>query len=277
MDDKELKPHRSRLHIALLPALIVVALALLTLFTYGLQHVIASDAATSGSKHASIIPSSFHDLQASASSLRDLARSHRALFVLVYCYAYAVKQTFCIPGSVLMNALGGVLFGVPLGLTLSVLMTTLGATGCYLVSLAWGMQLIECSRMEARVRALRATVTNAHARNQLLWYFLSLRLTTVFPQWLVNISAPHVGVPLPMFMLCTTVGTIPYNALGARAGALINDIQSMSDIFSWPIVLSLLVLALCVSLPALLAKRMDANGAGATEAPVAGTRRSASP
>ena len=72
------------------------------------------------------------------------------------------------------------------------------------------------------------------------------------PNWLMNMSAPLVGVPLPIFALSVGVGLVPYNFICAQAGNIISQIESTSDLFSWRILLTFATMAVVAGLPGLL-------------------------
>ncbi|XP_012430916.2 transmembrane protein 41A isoform X2 [Taeniopygia guttata] len=87
-------------------------------------------------------PADLEELRDLAEALRDYERQHRGAALALFCGAYLYKQSFAIPGSSLLNVLAGALFGPWMGLVLCSVLTSVGATLCYLLSAAFGKQLI---------------------------------------------------------------------------------------------------------------------------------------
>jgi len=56
-----------------------------------------------------------------------------------------------------------------------------------------------------------------------------LRVSPV-PNWLINLSSPHIGVPLKTFALASFVGAIPLAAVHVYAGTAIHKLDSFNDI-----------------------------------------------
>ena len=46
-------------------------------------------------------------------------------------------------------------------------------------------------------------------------------------------SFTFLGVPLHLFFLSVFVGLMPYNYICVTSGAILNDIQDISDIMTW--------------------------------------------
>jgi len=88
-------------------------------------------------------PTSFSDLHQLVALLSQYKENHMSYVVILFSSAYFYKQCFAIPGSVLLNVLGGALFGTVIGFPLVCLLTGLGATGCYMLSRMFGKYYIE--------------------------------------------------------------------------------------------------------------------------------------
>lgn len=48
-------------------------------------------------------------------------------------------------------------------------------------------------------------------KSDLLWYMTFLRLVPMSPNWLINVTAPIVGVPFFTFAGSVFIGLMPYN------------------------------------------------------------------
>ncbi|CAJ0948582.1 unnamed protein product [Ranitomeya imitator] len=89
-----------------------------------------------------VFPSDLDELRELADFLQDYKREHQSYVTLLFCSAYLYKQSFAIPGSSFLNLLGGALFGPWMGLFLCCTLTSIGATFCYLLSQAFGKQIL---------------------------------------------------------------------------------------------------------------------------------------
>lgn len=142
-----------------------------------------------------------------------------AAFVLLY----AVITLFPVPKN-LLGILGGLLFGMALGLLLVWGAAMLGAMAAFVIGRALGREAVE-QMTGARV----ARVDEALARHGLL-SVIAVRLVPVLPFTAINYSAGLTGLPYRAYLLGTAVGILPgtvaYVALGAYA----------TDLSSWPIV-----------------------------------------
>jgi hypothetical protein len=111
--------------------------------------------------------------------------------------------------------------------------------------------------LDKRVAPLRLRVQKARKQRMLPLWLLSVRVTPVFPQWLVNICAPHLGVPFWYVIATTPLGLLPYNAVGVRAGASLGSLHSLDEVFTRRMALGLLGVGAMLLLPSLLARRYE--------------------
>ncbi|CAJ16656.1 SNARE associated Golgi protein, putative [Trypanosoma equiperdum] len=147
--------------------------------------------------------------------LHELAETERARVMFVLTLVYVFLQSFCLPGSALINAAIGAVIGLPLGVPYCVLMGTAGASSCYTIS-----HIIagRCNGHNNRlVQKLRKQVEE-RTPSDLFAYFLLLRLTPVVPNWLLNMASPVAGVPLPTYAAGTLIGIIPQTYISVRFG-----------------------------------------------------------
>ncbi|XP_064092960.1 transmembrane protein 41A-like isoform X1 [Macrobrachium nipponense] len=147
----------------------------------------------------------------SLEDLRELVRvssayktDHWYYVLLLFSSAYIYKQTFAIPGSALLNLLGGALFGSwPLGFPLCCVLTAIGASNCFLLSRLVGKALVQ-KKLASKIQWLQEKIHENE--NQLFLFLISLRVFPMTPNWLLNVSAPYVNVPLPIFSLSVFFG-----------------------------------------------------------------------
>jgi len=148
----------------------------------------------------------------------------------VFTVIFLVKHTLCIPGGTLLNAVGGALFGVYIAVPLCLLLSVVGGIGAYLVSLTCGAPLLAKWRMESRLLPLKRRVDAAASRGSLFRLLVSMRMLPLFPQWLINLGGPHIGIPLHLFIPTTAIGLVPYVVATVGSGATLAGMLDGADV-----------------------------------------------
>ena len=204
-----------------------------------------------------LIPSSLAELQATGALLRAAVAAHPLVMVALFSVAYLFKQTFSFPGSALLNAAAGIAFGWVGGTTLACVCTAGGTLGAYLLSREFGEPLLAKLGAQARLAGMRAHVESARQRGALPVYLTAVRLATVFPQWLLNLAAPHIGIPIALFVPTTTLGLLPYNAITVHAGATLATVSDWSQLLSPRTVALLCGVAVLLVAPHAILRRLS--------------------
>ncbi|KAJ3356861.1 hypothetical protein GGF32_001353 [Allomyces javanicus] len=167
------------------------------------------------------LPHTIAQLKQVAGEVAGLASTHRATVMAAYAVLFTFLQTFAIPGSLMLTLLAGALYPLPVALLLVSACSAIGASACYILARACGRAVV--SRLSPlRVAAWRHEV-DRHAHD-LLPYMVFLRVTPLFPNWLVNVTAPHLGVPLRVFFAGTFLGVMPPGFVYVHAGASLQDL-----------------------------------------------------
>jgi uncharacterized membrane protein YdjX (TVP38/TMEM64 family) len=175
--------------------------------------------------------------------------AHRVTAVIVYMAGYAVAVALSLPISLILTLAGGFLFGLWDATLYVVMAATLGATVLFLAARSAMGQGLRGRAGPAVARMEKGFRENAMS------YLLFLRLTPVFPFWLVNLVAAVVGIPVRTFVLATFLGIIPasfvYASAGHGLGALFESEQSCDPrvLLSARVVLPLVGLALLALVP----------------------------
>nr|CAB3267098.1 transmembrane protein 41A-A-like [Phallusia mammillata] len=194
-------------------------------------------------------PKDLEDLKNLSASLRQHQQDNFALVFLLFCSAYIYKQTFAIPGSVFMNILAGALLGTWIAFPLVCILTAMGASCCFLLSKTFGRDLL-LQRFSDRILAWQNKLQENHSR--LFFFLLSVRLFPASPNWFLNMTSPIVGVPIKLFFISVLFGLMPYNFICVQTGSVLSSINSLDDIFSTTMFLSMLLVAAAVFLPGIL-------------------------
>ena len=178
----------------------------------------APPAAAGGGGSPSLLSSGMSHLN----YLRGVAAGNLPIAVALFSSIFLFKIILCIPGGTLLNAVAGALFGAYLGVPLVLALSVLGSCGAYLLSQHCGGALLARWRLDARLAPLRRRIDLASATGTLPRMLTSLRMLPLFPQWLVNLGAPHLGIPLPLFVQSTALGLAPYVTATVSAGAALS-------------------------------------------------------
>ncbi|XP_034042901.1 transmembrane protein 41A-A isoform X1 [Thalassophryne amazonica] len=194
-------------------------------------------------------PSDLEELRELAELLQFYKTEHTGYVLLLFCSAYLYKQSFAIPGSSFLNILAGAIFGLYQGLLLACVLTTVGATNCYLLSQAFGKRYI-VNVFPDKVSSLQRKVEDN--RDCLFFFLLFLRFFPMSPNWFLNMSAPIVSIPITFFFCSVFIGLLPYNFICVQTGVMLSEVSSLDDLFSWKRLFQLLAIACMALIPGAL-------------------------
>jgi uncharacterized membrane protein YdjX (TVP38/TMEM64 family) len=146
---------------------------------------------------------SLQSIAANREELRHFIADNWLLALLIYMLVYACTIALSIPGATLLTIVGGLLFGWLTGAIAAIMAATAGATLIFLAA--------RTSFEEALTRKAGGLVNRIRDgfTKDAFSYLLFLRLTPVFPFWLVNIAAALAQVRLKTFVSATILGIIP--------------------------------------------------------------------
>ena len=146
---------------------------------------------------------SLQNIAANREELRQFIASNLALALLIYGLVYTCAVALSIPGATLLTIVGGLLFGWLAGALVTIIAATTGATIIF-VAARTSLESV----FTRKAGSLLSKIREGFARDAFN-YLLFLRLTPVFPFWLVNIAAALSGVRLKTFVSATILGIIP--------------------------------------------------------------------
>ena len=159
-----------------------------------------------------------HSIAANREELRHFIENNWALALLIYGLVYACAVALSIPGATLLTISGGLLFGWLTGAVAAIMAATAGAT---LIFLAARTSFEEA--LTRKAGSLVNKIRDSFSRDAFN-YLLFLRLTPVFPFWLVNIAAALAQVRLKTFVSATLLGIIPAAFAFSFAGSGLDSI-----------------------------------------------------
>lgn len=209
--------------------------------------------------------------------LQAFVEAHPVLAPLAAAGIYALATALSLPAGSLLTITAGLIFGWFLGALIVVSGATIGACILFLAAataLAGFFRERAGDRLSAMAKGFRESATN---------YMLFLRLTPIFPFWLVNAVPAILGVNFFTFAWTTFIGIIPGTIAYAYAGeglraivaeraeACLAGIAPCGEPFSFASLVKLEVLIAfallgLVSLLPVLLKRLRGRRPGGTEA-----------
>ena len=158
--------------------------------------------------------------------LLNYVSAHWVTMLTGYMILYAVIVALSIPGASILTIVGGFLFGWIWGGLAALFGATFGALVVFLIARS-SLGAVFKHKAGPFLRRL-AGGFRENAAN----YLLFLRLTPVFPFWLVNIAPALLGVPLGVYLWTTVVGIIPgtfaFSVIGSGLGSVV-EAQEMAN------------------------------------------------
>jgi uncharacterized membrane protein YdjX (TVP38/TMEM64 family) len=132
---------------------------------------------------------------------------------LIALAIYILVVALSVPGATFLTLTFGILFGCLWGGTLAVIGATFGAGILYIATRTALGDMLKRKASDKIAHFQAGFAKNAFN------YLLFLRLTPLFPFWLVNIAPALLNVPLNTFLLATLLGVIPATFIFANVGA----------------------------------------------------------
>lgn len=178
-----------------------------------------------------------------AMSLKFYSQSSNKAFVhtlVVLGTFFTWKQSFTVPGSLIMNVVFGAMYGTYSGTLYTSVLTAVGGVFCYLLSAPLAPLITSLPGLAKPLDAMRRALSPGRARasgrsvvisnlngasNGNVWtYLLVLRVLPIVPYGLMNIACGVLGVPLAPYAGTLAVGSIPWNFVTCQVGDLLQEI-----------------------------------------------------
>ena len=150
--------------------------------------------------------------------LRQFVDGNLAVAILLYIGIYISLVALSVPGAAVMSIAGGFLFGWSISVPATVMAALIGSVIVF--------QVVKTSlgaTLAARAGPMVQRLSKGFSENAFS-YLLFLRLTPVFPFFIVNAVAGLCRVPLRTFVLATVIGIIPASIAFALLGSGLDGI-----------------------------------------------------
>ncbi|CAK4124931.1 unnamed protein product [Aphanomyces euteiches] len=194
-----------------------------------------------------------------SAALRQAMAEDFELTIACFSCVFFIKQTFAIPGSALLNVIAGLLLPLHFAFPLVCVLTTFGASSCFLLSSSLGSHqgLVSLTDyfLPGKLDNLQTRIDAARQEKRLFFVLLFLRIFPFSPNWLLNMASPYLNIPLGLFAPSVFFGLMPYNFVTVKAGSMLSTLSSVSDIFDVQTLLGFLSLAGLILIPAIVKRR----------------------
>lgn len=170
---------------------------------------------------------------------RAAAQADPAAAVALFAAVEVVVIALWLPVGIWMTLLAGFLFGVWWGTAVVSFAATAGAVLAMLSArYVFHDALRRAAQSRPRFRRVLARI-DAGFRDRGAYYVLLLRLTPLFPFWLVNLGLGLTRVRLWDYWWASQLGMLPVTLVVANAGANLAEVDSVGDVLSVRVLVSL--------------------------------------
>jgi len=150
--------------------------------------------------------------------------------------AYVLVTALSLPGAAIMTLAAGALFGLLYGTLLVSFASSIGATLAFLTA-RFLLRASVQRRFGDRLKAVNDGVAKDGA-----FYLFTLRLVPIFPFFIINLVMGLTPIKTPTFYWVSQLGMLAGTLVYVNAGTQLAQLQSLSDITSPGLVISLALL-----------------------------------
>jgi len=181
---------------------------------------------------------SFNLIKQKYEDIKLLIDERFLLYYLLFFLAYIVITAFALPISLLKTLLAGALFGLLPGVILTSFASTIGSTLCFLISRYLFKDLVQ-----GRFKKYLGKV-NQGIKEEGLLYLLFLRLSPIFPFFVINLTFGLTQMKWTNFYWISQLGMLPATVLFVNAGNHLSKIENLEDILTMKVIISLSAIGL---------------------------------
>ncbi|MCX5922634.1 MAG: VTT domain-containing protein [Candidatus Dependentiae bacterium] len=185
-------------------------------------------------------------IQAKSVEFKLMAEASYIKFVVIFLVVFALCIAAFLPVIVPFTLLAGYLFGVWLGFAYSLMAAVVGCMISYLF-IRYALHSLIRDRYKQGIDDFNKKI-EIYGRS----YILILHFMSIVPYGAINTLAALTEVPFWIFVVLTTIGSMPLIFICALAGEQLATMQSLGDIFSWQVVILLGLLAVLALVPVLI-------------------------
>ena len=179
----------------------------------------------------SMIKNTYQDIQ-------TLVNKNYTFYFLIFFILYVIVTAFALPISLLKTLLAGALFGFWPGLILVSFASSIGSTFCFLFS-RYALRNYTQVKFGKYLEKVNKGV------DQDGWlYLLFLRLSPIFPFFIINLVFGLTKMRAIEFYLVSQVGMFVGTSIFVNAGVQIGNLNSIEEILSLKVIMSLTLIGI---------------------------------
>jgi len=144
------------------------------------------------------------------------------VFALIYFVIYVLATGLSLPGAALLTIMGGMVFGLWVGVLLVSFASTLGATAAFLMS-----RFVLRDWVQAKFSNY-LTAVNAGVEKDGALYLFSLRLIPLFPFWIINLVMGLMPIKVRTYYWVSQLGMLAGTFVFVNAGVSLGAIDELS-------------------------------------------------
>jgi len=179
----------------------------------------------------SIIKDTYQDIQL-------LVNKNYTLYFILFFIIYVVVTAFALPISLLKTLLAGALFGFWPGLILVSFASSIGSTFCFLFSRYALRNYIQVRFHKYLEKINKGIETDGRL------YLLFLRLSPIFPFFIINLVFGLTKMRALEFYLVSQIGMFIGTAIFVNAGVQIGGLNSIEEILTLKVIMSLTLIGI---------------------------------
>lgn len=169
---------------------------------------------------------------------KDYYHQHPFITILAFGLTDMAVAAFSIPIATLMTLSSGALFDFWTALVIVSIASNFGATLPFLISRYVAHDTIQ-RRFSKKLAVIQRGIEREGA-----FYLFALRLTPLFPFWMVNLLMGLTPMRTATYFWVTLIGTMPGRILYIFAGQQLSQLESLRDIASPNLLLAFTALGL---------------------------------
>jgi uncharacterized membrane protein YdjX (TVP38/TMEM64 family) len=181
-----------------------------------------------------------------ADALRSFAAAHYGEALALSFGLYALATTLSLPSGTVLSLTFGFLFGRWVATAVVVTAGTLGATILFL-----SVRYLFKEALRRRLGHLGERVNEEFTHDGFNW-LLFLRLTPLFPYFLVNLVPAFTDIRVRTYIAATIIGILPSTLIVTNLGQALGSITSVYGLLAPEALLALSLMGLLALVPVLL-------------------------
>ena len=181
---------------------------------------------------------SFETIKEQHEKLILLIDSNFIFYFILFFFIYIIVTAFALPFAAIKTVLAGALFGLIPGVILTSFASSIGSTLCFLMS-----RFVLRDFVQNKYSKYLDKI-NKGINEDGIYYLFFLRLSPIFPFFIINLVFGLTKMKTMTFYIISQIGMLIGTVVFVNAGVQLSKISSMSDILSFNLILSFILIGL---------------------------------